>query len=97
MENYQQKIPRGSSAHLTNLRVITRVLSKKRHALRQIRVPARLFESPRHSGATDEGVTPRLLSVRVPGACQDWRPTRRIINRHEAQDLRRKTRTPTCS
>src|SRR4051812_3176625 len=58
----------GSTAHST-----------KRHALRrllQIRVPARLFESPRHSGATDEGVTPQLLSMRVPGACHGWRPTR---------------------
>ena len=34
------------------------------------------FESPRHSGATDEGVTPRLLSARVPGACHGWQPTR---------------------
>ena len=24
----------------------------------------------------DEGVTPRLLSARVPGACHGWRPTR---------------------
>ena len=52
---------------------------QKRHALQQltqIGVPARLFESPRHSGATDEGIPPRLLYVRVPGACQERRPTR---------------------
>src|SRR3954462_966032 len=30
---------------------------------RRIRVPARLFESPRHSGAIDEGVTPRILRI----------------------------------
>src|SRR3954468_13962345 len=40
----------------------------------RIRVPARLFESPRHSGAADEGVTPRLLRVRIPGAYEDRRP-----------------------
>src|SRR3954468_7090857 len=40
------------------------------------RVPARLFESPRHSGATDEGVTPRLLRVRIPSAHEDRRPAR---------------------
>src|SRR3954463_8152039 len=37
----------------------------------RIRVPARLFESPRHSGATDEGVTPRLLKMRLPGVLED--------------------------
>src|SRR3954471_2613869 len=42
----------------------------------RIRVPARLFESPRHSGATDEGVTPRLLHVRLPGAKEGRRPAR---------------------
>src|SRR3954466_15214720 len=42
----------------------------------RVRVPARLFESPRHSGATDEGVTPRLLRVRLPGVPEDGRPTR---------------------
>ena len=31
---------------------------------------------PGTRGATDEGVTPRLLSARVPGACHGWRPTR---------------------
>src|SRR3954463_10435815 len=40
----------------------------------RVQVPARLFESPRHSGATDEGVTPRLLRVRLPGAYEDRRP-----------------------
>src|SRR4051812_17677001 len=40
------------------------------------RVPARLFESPRHSGANDEGVTPRLLWMSLPGAAEDRRPTR---------------------
>lgn len=29
------------------------------------------FESPRHSGSTDEGVTPRLLQMSVPGVYQD--------------------------
>src|SRR3954468_13695579 len=42
----------------------------------RIRVPARLFESPRHSGATDEGVTPQLLLVRLPGVHEDRRPAR---------------------
>src|SRR3954463_7842815 len=40
------------------------------------RVPARLFESPRHSGATNEGVTPRLLRISIPGAYEDRRPAR---------------------
>src|ERR1043165_3278438 len=39
------------------------------------RVPARLFESPRPSGATDEGVTPRLLQMGLPGVPEDRRPT----------------------
>src|SRR4051812_46839840 len=39
------------------------------------RVPARLFESPRHSGATDEGVTPRILQMGLPGVPEDRRPT----------------------
>ena len=39
----------------------------------RIRVPARLFESPRHSGATDEGVTPQLLCMDLPGALEDGR------------------------
>src|SRR3954469_13196624 len=43
---------------------------------RRIRVPARLFESPRHSGATDVGGTPRVLHVRIPGAYEDGRPAR---------------------
>src|SRR3954463_12226474 len=38
------------------------------------RVPARPFESPRHSGATDEGVTPRLLQMGLPGVPEDRRP-----------------------
>src|SRR3954464_13499828 len=42
---------------------------------RRIRVLARLFESPKHSGDTDEGVTPRLLHERIPGALEDRRPT----------------------
>src|ERR1043165_5478185 len=42
---------------------------------RRIRVPARLFESPRHSGATDEGVTPRLLLMGLPGVIGGGRPT----------------------
>src|SRR3954465_1948333 len=41
-----------------------------------IRVPARLFESPRHSGATDEGMTPRLLRMGLPGVPEDRRPAR---------------------
>src|SRR4051812_37187880 len=40
------------------------------------RVPARLLESPRHSGATDEGVTPRLLQISLPGVPEDRRPTK---------------------
>src|SRR4051812_10260127 len=40
------------------------------------RVSARLFESPRHSGAIDEGVTPRLLRRRVPGTREDERPAK---------------------
>src|SRR4051812_23966408 len=40
------------------------------------RVPAQLFESPRHSGATDEGVTPRLLWMVLPGVPEDRRPAR---------------------
>src|ERR1041384_1006144 len=40
------------------------------------RVPARLFDPPRHSGATDEGVTPRLLWMGLPGVPEDRRPTR---------------------
>src|ERR1041384_2579404 len=42
---------------------------------RWIRVPARLFESPRHSGATDEGVTPRLLLMGLPGVVGGGKPT----------------------
>src|ERR1043165_9283449 len=38
-------------------------------------VPARLFESPRHSGATDEGVTPRLQPMGLPDVPEDRRPT----------------------
>src|SRR4051812_46464462 len=38
------------------------------------RVPVRLLESPRHSGATDEGVTPRLLRVGLPGVLEDRKP-----------------------
>src|SRR4051812_26315783 len=38
--------------------------------------PVRLFESPRHSGATDEGITPRLLWMDLPGVSEDRRPTR---------------------
>src|SRR4051794_18623637 len=40
------------------------------------RVPARLFESPRHSGAIDEGVTPRILRMGLPGVPEDRRPAR---------------------
>src|SRR3954469_21221367 len=40
------------------------------------RVPARLFESPRHSGATDDGVTPRLLWMGLPGVPEYRRPAR---------------------
>ena len=40
------------------------------------RVPARLFESPRHSGATNEGLTPRLLRMGLPGVPEDGRPTK---------------------
>src|SRR3954466_2670538 len=40
------------------------------------RVPARLFDSTRHSGATDEGVTPRLLWMSLPGVAEDRRPTK---------------------
>src|SRR3954468_5671862 len=40
------------------------------------RFPVRLFESPRHSGATDEGVTPRLLQMGLPGVLEDRRPTK---------------------
>src|SRR3954463_7799763 len=42
----------------------------------RIRVPVRLFESPRHSGATDEGVTPRLLLMRLLGVPEGRRPAR---------------------
>src|ERR1041385_3088328 len=38
------------------------------------RVPARLFESPRHSGATDEGGTHRLLREGLPGVPEYRRP-----------------------
>src|SRR4051812_23487105 len=38
------------------------------------RVPTRLFESPRHSGATDEGVTPRLIWMCLPSVPEDRRP-----------------------
>src|SRR3954465_13740356 len=40
------------------------------------RVPARLFEPPRNSGATDVGVTPRLLQMSLPGVAEDRSPTR---------------------
>src|ERR1041385_6502837 len=77
-----------------------------RHALRrllQIRVPARLFESPKHSGATDKGVTPRLLYVRGPGACHGWRPTKdprrkkkKKKKKGERKSLGKKKRTYFC-
>src|SRR3954465_15890241 len=40
------------------------------------RVPVRLFESPRHSEATNEGVTPQLLRMDLPGIPEDRRPAR---------------------
>src|SRR3954463_201038 len=54
----------------------TRSYAVHKNTQRGIRVPARLFESARPSGATDEGVTPRLLHVRIPGAYEDRRPAR---------------------
>src|ERR1041385_3360890 len=63
------------------------------------RVPAPLFESPRHSGATDEGVTPRLLRISLPGVPEDRRPMKihpRPANWHRRRSLRltRKVRRP---
>src|ERR1041385_6578873 len=59
----------------------------------------RLFASPRHSGATDEGVTPRLLRISLPGVPEDRRPTKiqpRPANwhRHRILRLTRKVRKP---
>src|SRR4051812_40463635 len=34
-----------------------------------------VLESPRHSGATEEGVTPRLLPMGLPGVPEDRSPT----------------------
>src|SRR3954463_7554313 len=37
--------------------------------------PCAPLESPRHSGATDEGMTPRLLWMSLPCVPEDRRPT----------------------
>src|SRR3954471_21734648 len=63
------------------------------------RVPVRLFESPRHSGATEEGVTPRLLRISLPGVPEDRRPMKiqpRPAGWHRRRSLRltRKVRSP---
>src|SRR4051812_35432311 len=70
--------PRNRYCHGSKLLATRSCVAHTTTTRRRIRVPARLFESPRHSGATDEGVTPRLLPVRIPGAYEDRRPTRSV-------------------
>src|SRR3954466_8525152 len=52
---------RGCTAH---------TLKRRKNGLEYLR----LFESPRHSGTTDEGVTLRLLCMGLPGVPKDRRP-----------------------
>src|SRR3954463_6316287 len=61
-------IPRNKYCHGSKLPATRSCVAHM--AIKQwwIRDLARLFESPRHSGANDERVTPRLLRVRIPGA-----------------------------
>src|SRR3954466_8403980 len=63
------------------------------------RVHARLFESPRHSGATDEGVNPRLLRMSLPGVHEGRRPMKirpqpTSWYRRRSLQLARKVRRP---
>src|ERR1043165_8371964 len=73
---FSLEFPQNRYCHGSKLLVTRSYHAHTTITQRRIRVPARLFESPRHSGATEEGVTPRLLHVRIPGAYGDGRPAR---------------------
>src|SRR3954465_1247781 len=68
--------PRNRYCHGSKLPTTRSYVAHTTIKQRWVRVPMRLFESPRHSGATNEGVTPRLLRVRIPGTYEDRRPAR---------------------
>src|SRR3954469_3413574 len=73
---FQLSIPRSRVCHGHQTASDPRLYrAYKRSTNKCTRVPARLFESPRHSGATYEGVTPRLLPMGLPGVPEDRRPT----------------------
>src|SRR3954468_3020638 len=71
---FQLTFPRSRYCHGSKLPATRSYAAHTTIKQRRTRVPARLFESPRHSEATDEGVTPRLLHVRIPSAGEDRRP-----------------------
>src|SRR3954468_19810707 len=72
----QLSIPRSRFCHAHQTASDPRLRrAYERQTNKCTRVPARLFESPRHSGATAEGVTPRLLPMGLPGVPEDRRPT----------------------
>src|SRR3954470_12487887 len=81
--------PRNRYCHGSKLPATRSYAAHTTITQRRIRVPARLFESPRHSGATDEGVTPQLLHVRIPGAYEDGRPAGNVMGPRLAQSRHR--------
>jgi hypothetical protein len=54
-----------------------------------IRVPALVFDYPRHSGATDEGMTHRVLIFSLCGFKPKYKLIERIIKAHEHNQLAR--------
>src|SRR3954466_13424738 len=73
---FSLEIPRNRYCHGSKLPATRSRAAPTMIKQGRIRVPARLFEYPRHSGATDEGVTPRLMCMRIPGVYEDRRSAR---------------------
>src|ERR1044072_6346063 len=68
--------PRNRDCHGPRLAATRGHTAHTKSTRGRVRAPARLFKPPRHSGATDEGVPPRLLRARLPGVPKDRRPAR---------------------
>jgi hypothetical protein len=63
--------------------------SMRKDCLDEVRVPVLVFDYPRHSGATDEGMTHRVLNFGLPSLKPRCKPIEGTIKAHKHSRLAR--------